>query len=111
MDITYIPMARGFLYLAVALDWATRPLLSWRLSITMEARFALRHWMIAPAIAWHQFADTLLSTPRVALELDWLVTERGKPKIVVNDDSSELNSRVILTWVDQSHVAWLLPRI
>ena len=36
MDITYIPMARGFVYLAVVLDWATRRVLSWRLSITME---------------------------------------------------------------------------
>src|SRR5258708_2241863 len=35
MDITYIPMARGFVYLAVVLDWATRRVLSWRLSITM----------------------------------------------------------------------------
>ena len=31
MDITYIPMARGFVYLAVVLDWATRRVLSWRL--------------------------------------------------------------------------------
>jgi len=37
MDITYIPMERGFVYLAVVLDWATRRVLSWRLSITMEA--------------------------------------------------------------------------
>jgi putative transposase len=37
MDITYIPMARGFVYLVVVLDWATRRVLSWRLSITMEA--------------------------------------------------------------------------
>lgn len=37
MDITYIPMTRGFVYLAAVLDWATRRVLSWRLSITMEA--------------------------------------------------------------------------
>src|SRR5258707_2365724 len=37
MDITYIPMARGCVYAAVVLDWATRRVLSWRLSITMEA--------------------------------------------------------------------------
>src|SRR5258705_4137643 len=41
MDITYIPMARGFVYLAVVLDWATRRVLSWRLSITMEAAFCV----------------------------------------------------------------------
>jgi transposase InsO family protein len=40
-DITYIPMARGFVYLAVVLDWATRRVLSWRLSITMEAAFCV----------------------------------------------------------------------
>ena len=37
MDITYIPMARGFVYLAVVLDWFSRRVLSWRVSITMEA--------------------------------------------------------------------------
>jgi putative transposase len=37
MDITYIPMARGFVYLAVVLDWFSRRVLSWRISITMEA--------------------------------------------------------------------------
>jgi putative transposase len=39
MDITYIPMARGFVYLAVVLDWFSRRVLSWRVSITMEAAF------------------------------------------------------------------------
>jgi len=42
MDITYIPMARGFVYLAVVLDWFSRRVLAWRLSITMEA--ASRRW-------------------------------------------------------------------
>ncbi|WP_159007817.1 IS3 family transposase [Bradyrhizobium sp. S69] len=41
MDITYIPMAHGFVYLTVVLDWATRRVLSWRLSITMEAAFCV----------------------------------------------------------------------
>ena len=36
------PMARGFVYLAVVLDWFSRRVLSWRLSITMEAAFALK---------------------------------------------------------------------
>jgi putative transposase len=35
MDITYIPMRRGFLYLAAVLDWATRRVLAWRLSNTL----------------------------------------------------------------------------
>ena len=36
MDITYIPMKRDFVYLAAVIDWLTRRVLSWRLSITLE---------------------------------------------------------------------------
>ena len=39
MDITYIPMARGFAYLAAVVDWFSRKVLSWRLSITMDVAF------------------------------------------------------------------------
>ena len=41
MDITYIPMAKGFVYLAVVLDWYSRRVLSWRLSITLTTDFCL----------------------------------------------------------------------
>jgi putative transposase len=41
MDITYIPMARGFVYLAAVVDWFTRRVLAWRLSITMEVDFCI----------------------------------------------------------------------
>ena len=41
MDITYIPMARGFVYLAAVVDWFTRRVLSHRVSITMEADFCI----------------------------------------------------------------------
>jgi putative transposase len=41
MDITYIPMARGFVYLAAVIDWYSRRVLAWRLSITMEVEFCL----------------------------------------------------------------------
>ena len=40
-DITYIPVQRGFLYLVAIMDWATRHVLAWRLSNTMDARFCL----------------------------------------------------------------------
>ena len=50
-DITYIPMARGFLYLAVVLDWVSRRVLSWRLSITMEAAFCVE--TLEDALARH----------------------------------------------------------
>ena len=40
-DVTYIPMRRGFLYLVAIMDWASRKVLSWRLSNTMEADFCV----------------------------------------------------------------------
>jgi putative transposase len=40
-DITYIPMRRGFLYLVAIMDWATRRVLAWRLSNSMEVEFCL----------------------------------------------------------------------
>jgi putative transposase len=41
MDITYIPMARGFVYLAAVVDWFTRRILAWRVSITLETGFCI----------------------------------------------------------------------
>jgi putative transposase len=41
MDITYIPMARGFVYLTAVVDWFSRRVLSWRLSITMDSSFCI----------------------------------------------------------------------
>jgi len=41
MDITDIPMARGFVYLAAVVDWFSRRVLAWRLSITLEVEFCL----------------------------------------------------------------------
>ena len=41
MDITYIPMARGFVYLAAVVDWFSRRVLAWRLSITLEVEFCI----------------------------------------------------------------------
>ena len=64
MDITYIPMARGFVYLTVVLDWFSRRLLAWRLSITMEASFCVE--ALEDALAHH-----------------------GKPEIVDTDQGSQ----------------------
>src|SRR3954452_23859575 len=55
MDITYIPMARGFVYLAVVLDWFSRRVLSWRVSITMEASFCVE--TLEDALARHGMPD------------------------------------------------------
>jgi len=40
-DITYIPMRRGFLYLVAVMDWASRKVLSWKISNTMDAEFCV----------------------------------------------------------------------
>jgi putative transposase len=55
MDITYIPMARGFVYLAVVLDWFSRRVLWWRLSITMDAAFCVE--TLEEALAKHGKPD------------------------------------------------------
>src|SRR5712672_1210831 len=68
MDITYIPMARGFVYLAVVLDWFSRRVLSWRLSITMEAAFCVE--TLEDALARH-----------------------GKPEIFNTDQGSQFTVR------------------
>ena len=51
MDLTYIPMARGFVYLAAVVDWFSRRVLSWRVSITMEVAFCLE--AVEEALARH----------------------------------------------------------
>jgi putative transposase len=55
MDITYIPMERGFVYLAVVLDWFSRRVLSWSVSITMEASFCVE--TLQDALARHGKPD------------------------------------------------------
>ena len=51
MDITYVPMARGFVDLAAAIDWSSRRVLAWRLSITLEAAFCVE--ALEEALARH----------------------------------------------------------
>ena len=51
MDITYVPMARGFVYLAAVVDWFSRRVLAWRLSITLEAAFCVE--ALEEALARH----------------------------------------------------------
>src|SRR6202042_546510 len=50
-DITYIPMAKGFVYLVAVMDWFSRRVLSWRLSLTMEADFCVE--AVQEAMAKH----------------------------------------------------------
>jgi putative transposase len=51
MDITYIPMAKGYCYLAAVVDWFSRRVLAWRLSITMETSFCIE--AVEEALAKH----------------------------------------------------------
>jgi putative transposase len=55
MDITYIPMARGFVYLAAVMDWFSRRVLAWRLSITLDVEFCLD--AVEEALARHGRPD------------------------------------------------------
>ena len=67
-DITYIPVQRGFLYLVAIMDWATRQVLSWRLSNTMDASFCVE--ALAEALARY-----------------------GRPEIFNTDQGSQFTSR------------------
>ncbi len=58
-DITYVPIGRGFLYLVAIMDWASRAVLAWRLSNTMDARSASRRWRRR----WRASACRRSSTP------------------------------------------------
>src|SRR5689334_17347814 len=55
MDITYVPMARGFVYLAAVSDRFSRRVLAWRLSITLEAAFRVE--ALEEALARQQAGD------------------------------------------------------
>ena len=67
MDITYIPMARGFVYLAAVVDWFSRRVLAWRLSITLEAAFCIE-------------------------ALEEALARYGRPEIVNTDQGSQFTS-------------------
>jgi putative transposase len=67
MDITYIPMARGFVYLAAVVDWFSRRVLAWRLSITMEVEFCIE-------------------------TLDEALARHGRPEIFNTDQGSQFTS-------------------
>ena len=67
MDITYVPMAKGFVYLAAVVDWFGRRVLAWRLSITMEAAFCVE-------------------------ALEEALTRHGRPEIFNTDQGSQFTS-------------------
>jgi putative transposase len=80
MDITYIPMARGFVYLAAVIDWYSRRVLAWRVSITMEAAFCIE--AVEEAIARH-----------------------GKPEIFNTDQGSQFTSSDFIGLLTEHEIA------
>ena len=74
MDITYIPMARGFVYLAAVVDWFSRRVLSHRVSITMEADFCIE--ALEEALARHGRPEIFNTDPRSILRNARNVTVR-----------------------------------
>jgi putative transposase len=80
MDITYIPMARGFVYLAAVVDWSSRRVLSHRVSITMEASFCVE--ALEEALAKH-----------------------GKPEIFNTDQGSQFTSEAFTGVLTKNAIA------
>src|SRR5213079_2690695 len=48
-DITYVPMAYGFMYLVAVMDWRSRYVLAWELSNSLDSEFCIRAWTAALA--------------------------------------------------------------
>jgi len=79
-DITYIPMARGFLYLVAIIDWASRAVLSWRLSNTMDTRFCIE-------------------------ALEDAMTRHGKPRIFNTDQGAQFTSAAFTAKLEAAGIA------
>jgi putative transposase len=79
MDITYIPMARGFVYLAAVMDWASRRVLSWRLSITLDSAFCIA--AVEEALARY-----------------------GRPEIVNTDQGAQFTSAAFIDVLRTQHI-------
>jgi putative transposase len=79
-DITYIPMAHGFLYLVAIIDWASRAVLAWRLSNTIDSRFCVE-------------------------ALEEALVRHGKPKIFNTDQGSQFTSAAFTGVLEKADVA------
>jgi putative transposase len=80
MDITYLPMARGFVYLAVVLDWATRRILAWRLSNSLTADFCVE-------------------------ALEEAITRYGTPEIMNTDQGSQFTGSEFIGVLERHQIA------
>lgn len=79
-DITYIPMARGFIYLVAIIDWASRAVLGWRLSNTIDSRFCVE-------------------------ALEEALERYGKPKIFNTDQGAQFTSTAFTDKLEKAGVA------
>jgi len=79
-DITYIPMARGFLYLVAIIDWVSRAVLAWRLSNTIDRRFCVE-------------------------ALEEALERYGKPKIFNTDQGAQFTSAAFTDKLEKPGVA------
>nr|WP_093022778.1 IS3 family transposase [Sphingobium sp. YR768] len=79
-DISYIPMARGFVYLVAIVDWFSRKVLAWRVSITMEADFCVE-------------------------ALEEALTRFGKPEIFNTDQGSQFTSHAFTSVLLREEIA------
>jgi putative transposase len=78
MDITYIPMARGFVYLAAVVDWFSRRVLAWRVSISMAVDFCIE--AVEEALAKHgrpEIFNTDQGSQFTSLEFTQLLSGNG----------------------------------
>ena len=79
-DITYIPMRHGFCYLIAIMDWATRAVLSWRLSTTMETDFCVE-------------------------ALEEAIARYGAPEIFNTDQGAQFTSEAFLSVLERHKIA------
>ena len=80
MDITYVPMARGFVYLTAVVDWFSRRVLAWRLSITLSADFCVE-------------------------ALEEALERHGKPEIFNSDQGSQFTGINFITVLKDAKIA------
>jgi len=80
MDITYIPMAKGFVYLAAVIDWHTRRVLAWRVSISMETGFCIE-------------------------AVEEAISKYGTPEIFNTDQGSQFTSLAFTNLLKQNGIA------
>lgn len=79
-DISYIPMTRGFVYLVAIVDWFSRKVLAWRVSITMEADFCVE-------------------------ALEEALARYGKPEIFNTDQGSQFTSHAFTSVLHREEIA------